>query len=112
MYLRWLQGHDRDRFEVYAYHVGVLTDHVTEDVRRASTKFGHFPDSWQEAAQAIRRDNLHVLVLLDIGMHPAMTLLAGLRLAPVQCMGWGHSVTSGLPTVSYFLSSALMEPPD
>jgi predicted O-linked N-acetylglucosamine transferase (SPINDLY family) len=27
-------------------------------------------------------------------------------------MAWSHPVTSGLPTVSYFLSSALMEPPD
>jgi predicted O-linked N-acetylglucosamine transferase (SPINDLY family) len=38
--------------------------------------------------------------------------LAALRLAPVQCMAWGHPVTSGLPTVDYMLSSELMEPPD
>ena len=25
--------------------------------------------------------------------------LAALRLAPVQCAGWGHPVTRGLPTI-------------
>jgi predicted O-linked N-acetylglucosamine transferase (SPINDLY family) len=39
-------------------------------------------------------------------------LVAGLRLAPVQCMGWGHPVTSGLPTIDHMLSSELQEPED
>jgi len=39
-----------------------------------------------------------------------MTQLAALRLAPIQCTSWAHPVTSGLPTVDYFLSSDLMEP--
>jgi predicted O-linked N-acetylglucosamine transferase (SPINDLY family) len=33
-----------------------------------------------------------------------------LRLAPVQCVTWGHPITSGLPTIDYFISSELMEP--
>ena len=45
-------------------------------------------------------------------MDPLMTQLAALRLAPIQCVTWGHPVTSGLPTVDYFLSSELMEPKD
>jgi predicted O-linked N-acetylglucosamine transferase (SPINDLY family) len=31
------------------------------------------------------------------------------RLAPVQCVTWGHPVTTGLPTVDYFLSSQDLE---
>src|SRR4029450_704946 len=38
-------------------------------------------------------------------------VLASLRLAPVQCLTWGHPETSGYPTIDYFLSSDLMEPP-
>ena len=38
--------------------------------------------------------------------------LAALRLAPLQCAGWGHPVTSGHPTIDVFFSSAVMEPPD
>jgi predicted O-linked N-acetylglucosamine transferase (SPINDLY family) len=43
-------------------------------------------------------------------MYAPASALAGLRLAPVQCAAWGHPVTSGLPTIDYFLSSELMEP--
>jgi predicted O-linked N-acetylglucosamine transferase (SPINDLY family) len=30
----------------------------------------------------------------------------------VQCVGWGHPITTGLPNVDVFLSSACMEPSD
>jgi predicted O-linked N-acetylglucosamine transferase (SPINDLY family) len=36
-------------------------------------------------------------------------MLAALRLAPIQCVFWGHPQTTGLPTIDYFLSSELME---
>jgi protein O-GlcNAc transferase len=36
--------------------------------------------------------------------------LAGQRLAAVQCASWGHPVTSGFPTIDYFIGSDLMEP--
>jgi predicted O-linked N-acetylglucosamine transferase (SPINDLY family) len=112
LFLRWLQEHDRERFEVYAYHVRARTDGTTDEVRRCSTKFRHVTDAVENVARAIRADRLHVLVFLDIGMNTKTIPLAAFRLAPVQCMAWGHPVTSGLPTVDYFLSSALMEPPD
>jgi CRISPR-associated protein Csy1 len=38
--------------------------------------------------------------------------LAALRLAPLQCAGWGHPVTTGHPAIDVFLSSAAMEPAD
>ena len=27
-----------------------------------------------------------------------------MRLAPVQCVGWGHPVTTGSPNIDYYLS--------
>jgi protein O-GlcNAc transferase len=39
-----------------------------------------------------------------------MTQMAALRLAPIQCATWLHPVTSGMPTIDYFLSSEAMEP--
>jgi predicted O-linked N-acetylglucosamine transferase (SPINDLY family) len=112
VFLGWLQYHNRDRFEVYAYHVGRATDAITDDVRRCSMRFRHLPDAFEETARAIRSDNLHILVFLDIGMAPITTLLAALRLAPIQAATWGHMTTSGLSTVDYFLSGELMEPPN
>ncbi len=38
--------------------------------------------------------------------------LAAQRLAPVQCVAWGHPQTTGMPTMDHFLSSELMEPQD
>jgi protein O-GlcNAc transferase len=60
----------------------------------------------------VLNDRLHVLIYPEVGMDPATVQLAALRLAPVQCVSWGHPNTSGLSTLDYYLSSDLMEPPD
>jgi predicted O-linked N-acetylglucosamine transferase (SPINDLY family) len=112
LFLGWLRGHDRSRFEVSAYHLRAPTDAVTAEVRQAVDHFHHIPKDLERTGQAILDANLHILVFLDIGMFPLMTQLAALRLAPIQCVTNGHSVTTGLPTVEYFISSGLMEPPD
>ncbi len=112
MFLGWLRGHDPGRFSVFNYHVGKGTDAVTEQVRRSSFVFRQLPKDFDVAATAIRNDDLHVLVFLDIGMSRFISVLAALRLAPIQCMSWGHPITSGLPTIRYFISSDLMEPID
>jgi predicted O-linked N-acetylglucosamine transferase (SPINDLY family) len=39
-----------------------------------------------------------------------MAQLAALRLAAIQCVVWDSPLTSGIPTMDYFLSSELMEP--
>jgi len=108
--LGWLEKLDRRRFELFCYHVGDRTDALTESIRSASDHFFHFPGQVVPAADRIDADRLHILVHTDIGMHPVTLQLAALRLAPVQCKGWGHPVTTGLPTIDYYLSSDLMEP--
>ena len=55
---------------------------------------------------------LDALLYPEIGMDPVCAKLAALRLAPVQAVGLGHPMTTGLPTMDAFLSSALMEPED
>jgi predicted O-linked N-acetylglucosamine transferase (SPINDLY family) len=34
-----------------------------------------------------------------------------MRLAPVQAAAWGHPITTGLPTMDYFISADALEPP-
>ncbi len=58
----------------------------------------------------IAAQELDVLIYLDIGMHPLSYFLAFARLAPVQCVAGGHPVTTGIPTLDYFLSSRDQEP--
>jgi hypothetical protein len=58
-----------------------------------------------EAQRQVAACELDVLVYCDIGMYPLTYYLAFARLAPVQVNTWGHSDTSGIPTLDYFLSS-------
>jgi protein O-GlcNAc transferase len=64
---------------------------------------------WRDVISA---DAPHVLLYPEIGMEGMSLELAAQRLAPVQCNSWGHPITSGLPTLDYYLSGDLMEPPD
>jgi len=114
----WIEGLDSSRFTVYCYHLGVHTDSVTEVLRERSHRFYQVEQdffyrdqqTFASVCAHICDDVLDVLIYPEIGMDPGTALMAGLRLAPVQAMAWGHPVTSGLPTVDYFLSSDLMEP--
>ena len=53
---------------------------------------------------------LDILYYPDIGMEPLTYFLSFSRLAPIQCVTLGHPVTTGIPTVDYFISSELIEP--
>ena len=57
----------------------------------------------------IEEQKLDILVYCDIGMSPETQWLAYSRLAPIQLNTWGHSDTSGIDTIDYFMSSSLYE---
>lgn len=110
LYLGWLQNFDHQKFEVYCYYIHPIPDQLTHQFHLSSNMFYHIPDDPEAVCKQILANQLHILVFPDIGMNPLMTQIAGLRLAPIQCTTWAHPVTSGLPTIDYFLSSDLMEP--
>jgi len=108
----WVENLDKQRFCLYGYYTGKKRDNMTAIARQ---HFYHFIEdiyAFEDLCEIIRGDNLHVLIYPEIGMDPMSVRLAALRLAPIQCTSWGHPDTSGLPTIDYFLSSDLMEPPD
>jgi predicted O-linked N-acetylglucosamine transferase (SPINDLY family) len=108
----WVSLIDRRRFRLFGYHTGGHGDGETARVRRAFERFVQGPLPVERWCQTIRADAPHVAIFPEIGMDEMTPRLAGLRLAPVQCTSWGHPVTSGFPTIDYFLSSDLMEPPE
>lgn len=105
----WLRYCDRQNFEIYCYYTGNEPDAVTQQFQDYSDVFHHIPHDLSAACEQIIADKLHILVFPEIGMDAQTMQMAGLRLAPVQCVAWGHPVTTGLPTIDYFLSSELME---
>src|SRR5262249_1315070 len=108
----WLSQLDRSRFQIFGYHTGSERDAETAEAAALCSRFVHGPlplDRWR---QSILDDAPHVLIYPEVGMDGVAAQLAAQRLAPVQCNSWGHPQTSGYPTLDYFLSSDLMEPPD
>ncbi|MBL0142258.1 MAG: tetratricopeptide repeat protein [Betaproteobacteria bacterium] len=108
----WVRGLDAGRFERFVYYTNAHADDDTRGISTAADHFRHLPGrSLTALAQHVLADELDVLVYPELGMHQDTFALASLRLAPVQCAGWGHPTTTGLPTIDWFLSSEAMEPP-
>lgn len=102
----------RENLEVIVLRPIGGEDEITHRIDGAADKVVTFPDSLKEARERIAQENLDVLIYTEIGMEPLPYALAFSRLAPVQCMGWGHPDTTGIPNVDYFLSASPFEPED
>jgi protein O-GlcNAc transferase len=105
----WLTQLDRQRFTLYGYHTGTRQDDATALAAPLCERFrvGLSGHGWREAILA---DAPHILIYPEFGMDPVAAGLAAQRLARVQCVAWGHPVTTGLPTIDYWLSGDAMEP--
>lgn len=108
----WVRRLDRSRCSVYLYQLGDQLDETSAELAAAADHVRRLPGApWLPSARAMARDQLHALVFPELGMDRRLLRIAALRLAPVQAVSWGHPVTTGLPTVDLFLSSAAMEGP-
>jgi protein O-GlcNAc transferase len=106
----WIENLDKKRFKLYGYYTWNKKDKETATAKHIFKRFVEDIDSFEDLCNIIKKDDLHILIFPEIGMDPLTSRLAALRLAPVQCVSWGHPTTTGLPTIDYFLSSDLMEP--
>lgn len=107
----WISQLDRKRFRVFGYYLGARRDAETEAAAALCDRFVHRIADVAAWRREILADAPHVLIYPGLWMDADTFQLAAQRLAPVQCNSWGHPDTSGLPTLDYFLSSDLMEPP-
>jgi len=107
----WLKQFDRTRFEIFGYHTGTSHDEHTDLAATLCDGFvegGRPTGAWR---RRILEDRPDVLLYPEIGMDSMTARLGAMRLAPLQCVSWGHPETTGLATIDFFLSNALMEPP-
>jgi protein O-GlcNAc transferase len=112
MILRGLVEHvDRGRFALRLYHTGAIRDDETARARSRVECFVEGPGSPEGWRRRIIADQPDVVFFPEVGMDPTACALAVRRLAPLQIAGWGHPVTTGLPTMDLFLSGDLMEGP-
>ena len=107
----WITRLDRARFEAIVYYTNEWMADDSRTIAAAAAAFRHLPGRpLYTLAQNVAGDELDILVYPELGMHADTFTLAGLRLAPVQCSGWGHPTTPGLPEIDWFISCEAMEP--
>lgn len=94
----------RNDFEIVFFSVGPSDDAIGQVIRQRADRYFVVPGNLGNALQMVAGQQLDVLFYPDIGMDPFTYTLSYSRLAPVQCVTWGHPETTGLPTVDYFIS--------
>lgn len=102
---------DRERFEVIYFQIGA-SDYYSERLVRSVDRLVRVPYNLAEARLAVAHEELDLLFYPEVGTDPLTYYLAFSRLAPVQAATWGHPLTSGSPTMDYFLSSEHLERED
>lgn len=101
----------RDRFRVYALFVPpVEEDEFMRAIRGSADEAHILPSELQAARERIGALELDILFYQDIGMEPFSYFLAFSRLAPVQCVTYGHPDTTGIRNIDYWVSNNLYEP--
>ena len=111
----WIAGLDRARFEIFVYNVRRDATPFLQELAPRVDRVRMFPGAAlvpSAVGAAIRADALDALVYPELGMNASTFALAALRLAPVQCAGWGHPVTTGHATIDAYFTCAAMEPAD
>ncbi|HSX62971.1 MAG TPA: tetratricopeptide repeat protein [Tahibacter sp.] len=108
----WIAGLDASRFERYVWYTGATPDARTAALRAVVDHYVEPAGSFDALAASVRASELDVLIYLDVGLDPRQQALAALRLAPVQCAGYGHPITTGLATIDCYLSGDVLEPDD
>jgi predicted O-linked N-acetylglucosamine transferase (SPINDLY family) len=102
----------RDQFDVTVISAGRHRDDTARAFQQAADRFVELPRQVEVARRQIAELGLDILVFAEVGMDALTYTLAFSRMAPVQCVTWGHPDTTGSPTMDYFLSSELLETAD
>ena len=108
-----LNGHDRNKFDIYAYGDIETPDKVTG---RLVEKFDFYRNikgvGDKEVAELIRSDSIDILV--DLAGHTGRNRLHVLayKPAPIQVNYLGYPNTTGMPQVDYRLTDAIADTPD
>ena len=106
----WIEHLDAKQFELELFHTGTLRDDETRWAAKHVAQLHQGLGEWTAWAKTLSDGAFDVLIYPEIGMDATTLRLASLRLARTQLAGWGHPITSGLPTIDGFLSAQAFEP--
>jgi protein O-GlcNAc transferase len=105
--------HDHEKFEIFCYSSVEKADGFTERIRGLADVFREVTALSDAAlAKLIRRDCIDILVDLTMHMSGQRLLVFARRPAPIQLCWQAYPGTTGLETMDYRVSDALIDPLD
>jgi len=99
-----------EKFRIVLFHTSCKAFVQSKVHERHKEKIKYLPRDLSKSRDIIANEKLDILFYPEIGMDPLIYFLAFSRLANVQCVGWGHPVTSGIQNIDYYISTIDMEP--
>ncbi len=107
-----IRNHDRAQFEVYCYRGSRSHDGITDQIARAADHFTAISAlTDDDAAAAIRADNIDILIDLNNHTIDNRMLLFARKPAPVQISYLAFCADTGLETIDWRLTDPLIDPP-
>jgi protein O-GlcNAc transferase len=103
---------NRQKFEVIIFRFDHSRDGTAQRIERAADRTIHLSANLSHSQSLVAKQALDVILYTDIGIESMSYYLAHARLAPLQCVTWGHPLTTGIPTLDYFISSKDLETPE
>ncbi len=100
----------REQFHVTVVMVGGGSDHETQAILQSADHGIVMSADLQPLRESLARKQFDIIFYPDLGMTESTYLLSFARLAPLQCVTWGHPDTTGVDTIDYFISSTDLEP--
>jgi predicted O-linked N-acetylglucosamine transferase (SPINDLY family) len=101
----------QNEFEVTALFVPpFVDDEISQFICERADHHVQLPQTLEAARETIAQLELDILFYQDIGMDAYTYFLAYSRLAPVQCVSFGHPDTTGIPNMDYWVSTEGFEP--
>ncbi len=108
-----LESHDRQRFEVVAYHDIARQDGVTKLIRKHVDQWRDIADLTDEqTADRIRSDGIDILVDLTAHSGRNRLLVFARKPAPVQVTYLAYCSTTGVDAIDYRLTDRFLDPPE
>ena len=104
----WIKNLDQDKFDITIYMP--MTGNYKTPLLPSYIEIFSENISVDKWINRISKDQPDILIYPDFCGDKIALKLANYRLAPIQCVAAGHCVTSGIPTMDYFLSGELLEP--
>lgn len=101
----------QDIFDIHVFVPDQRPDRVHRYLQSRATQVVTLPPSLEASRSRIAGFALDILFYPDIGMDIFTYFLAFSRLAPVQCVTWGHPMSTGIPAIDYFVTHRGCEMP-